>query len=70
VFYNQHGKAEQFIKEGKNAVKWTQLSCRTMRGNAVRLQLHALACKLVKIGVKIFAHARFANFPMAEVAVP
>jgi hypothetical protein len=43
VFYNQRGTAEQYIKEGKNAVKWTRLSCRTMRGNAVRLQLHALA---------------------------
>ena len=35
-----------YIKEGKNAVKWTRLSCRTMRGNAVRLQLHALAYNL------------------------
>jgi len=35
VFYNQRGTAEQYIKEGKNAVKWTRLSCRTMRGNAV-----------------------------------
>jgi len=46
VFYNQRGTAEQYIKEGKNAVKWTRLSCRTMKGNAVRLQLHALAYNL------------------------
>lgn len=46
VFYNQRGAAERYIKEGKNAVKWTRLSCRTMRGNAVRLQLHALAYNL------------------------
>jgi len=46
AFYNQHGTAEQYIKQGKNAVKWTWLSCRTMRGNAVRLQLHALAYNL------------------------
>ena len=46
VFYNQRGTAEQHIKEGKNAVKWTRLSCRTMQGNAVRLQLHALAYNL------------------------
>jgi hypothetical protein len=26
-FYNGRGTAEQWIKEGKNAVKWTQLSC-------------------------------------------
>ena len=28
------------IKEGKNAIKWTRLSCRRFRDNAVRLQLH------------------------------
>ena len=42
-FYNHRGTAEQWIKEGKNAVKWTRLSCRSMMANAVRLQLHALA---------------------------
>ena len=39
AFYNQRGKAEQYIKEGKNAIKWTRLSCRKFRDNAVRLQL-------------------------------
>ncbi len=43
AFYNQRGKAEQYIKEGKYAIKWTRLSCRKFRNNAVRLQLHALA---------------------------
>ena len=46
TFYNQRGKAEQYIKEGKNAIKWTRLSCRKFRDNAVRLQLHALAYNL------------------------
>jgi hypothetical protein len=40
TFYN--GIAEQWIKEGKGAIKWTRLSCRTFVANAVRLQLHAL----------------------------
>src|ERR1700730_3437139 len=44
--YNGRGTAEQYIKEGKNAVKWTRLSCTTFRANAVRLQLHALAYNL------------------------
>jgi hypothetical protein len=95
LFYNQRGTAEQYIKEGKNAAKWTRLSCRSMTANAVRLQLHALAYnlsnfmrtlalpdevgtwsltslreKLVKIGAKVVAHARYAVFQMAEVAVP
>ena len=46
AFYNQRGKAEQYIKEGKNAIKWTRLSCRKFRDNKVRLQLHALAYNL------------------------
>jgi len=46
LFYNQRGKAEQCIKEGKNAIKWTRLSCRKFRDNAVRPQLHALAYNL------------------------
>jgi hypothetical protein len=45
-FYNQRGTCEQWIKEGKNAVKWTRLSCCSFAANAVRLQLHALAYNL------------------------
>jgi hypothetical protein len=29
AFYNKRGTAEQWIKEGKGAIKWTGLSCRT-----------------------------------------
>ena len=46
AFYNQRGTAEQYIKEGKNAIRWTRLSCRKFRNNTVRLQLHALAYNL------------------------
>ena len=46
AFYNGRGTAEQWIREGKNAVRWTRLSCRLMQANAVRLQLHALAYNL------------------------
>jgi len=42
-FYNRRGTAEQWIKEGKNAVKWTRLSCCRFDANQVRLQLHVLA---------------------------
>ena len=45
-FYNGRGTAEQWIKEGKNALRWTRLSCHAFRHNAVRLQLHALAYNL------------------------
>jgi len=42
-FYNRRGIAEQYIKEGKYALKWTRLSCKSFAANEVRLQLHALA---------------------------
>jgi len=45
-FYNRRGTAEQWIKEGKNAVKWTRLSCCRFDANQVRLQLHVLAYNL------------------------
>jgi hypothetical protein len=45
-FYNRRGTAAQWIKEGKNAVKWTKLSCRRFKDNAARLQLFALAYNL------------------------
>ena len=46
AFYNGRGTAEQYIKEGKHALKWTRLSCMRFAANAVRLQLHALAYNL------------------------
>ncbi len=46
TFYNGRGTAEQWIKEGKYAVKWTRLSCRNFRDNQARLQLFALAYNL------------------------
>ena len=45
-FYNGRGTAEQWIKEGKNALKWTRLSCHDFADNQVRLQLFALAYNL------------------------
>ena len=44
-FHNQRGTAGQhIIKEGKQAIDWTRLSCKDMAQNEVRLQFHALAC--------------------------
>jgi Transposase DDE domain group 1 len=42
-FYNQRGTAEQWIKEGKQAVKMTRLSCHRFRSNQVRLWLSLIA---------------------------
>jgi hypothetical protein len=36
VVYNKRGTAERWIKEGKQAVKMTWLSCHRFRSNEVR----------------------------------
>jgi hypothetical protein len=45
-FYNGRGTVEQWIKEGKNALRGTRPSCRRFKGNQARLQLFALAYNL------------------------
>ncbi len=42
-FYNKRGTAEQWIKEGKQAVAMTRLSCHRFRSNEVRLWLSLIA---------------------------
>jgi hypothetical protein len=37
AFDNQRGTAEQWIKKGKGAIKWTRLPCRTFAASVVRL---------------------------------
>ena len=45
-FYNKRGTAEQWINEGKQAVKMTRLSCHHFRSNEARLWLSVLAYNL------------------------
>lgn len=45
-FHNQRGTAQQHIKEGKHAINWMRLSCKSKEQNEVRLQLHPLAYNL------------------------
>jgi hypothetical protein len=45
-FYNGRGRAEQWIKEGINALRLTRLSCHDFDDNQVRLQLFASAYNL------------------------
>ena len=44
--YNGRGTTEQWIKEGKHALRWTRLSCHRFVANRVRLQLFILAYNL------------------------
>jgi Transposase DDE domain group 1 len=46
AFYNQRGTCEQYLKEGKNAIKVDPAVMPHIAANAVRLQLHALAYNL------------------------
>jgi hypothetical protein len=48
-FYNKRGTAEQWIKEGKQAVAMTRLSCHRFRANEVRLWLSVLAYNLANL---------------------
>ena len=45
-FYNKRGTAEQWIKEDKQEVKMTRLSCHKFRSNEVRLWLTIIAYNL------------------------
>jgi len=45
-FCNKRGTAEQWIKQGKQAVKMTRLSCHRFRSNEVRLWLSVIAYNL------------------------
>ena len=45
-FYNKRETAEQWIKESKQAVKMTRLSCHRLRANEVRLWLSVIAYNL------------------------
>jgi Transposase DDE domain group 1 len=45
-FYNKRGTAEQWIKEGKQAVAMMRLSCHRFRANEVRLWLSLIAYNL------------------------
>jgi hypothetical protein len=56
-FYNKRGTAEQWIKEGKQAVKMTRLSCHRFRSNEVRLWLSVMAYNLGNLWRRLVATA-------------
>jgi hypothetical protein len=66
-FYNGRGTAEQWIKEGKLALRWTRLSCRAFRENAVRLQLFALACNLANFLRSLALSSEVAHWRLATL---
>jgi len=66
-FYNQRGKAEQWIKEVKQAVKMTRLSCHRFRGNEVRLWLCILAYNLGNLWRKLALPAGISDWSLMSL---
>jgi hypothetical protein len=43
AFYNKRGTCEQWIKQGKGAIKWTRLSCCSFAANSRRYVIFQMA---------------------------
>ncbi len=66
-FYNKRGTAEQWIKEGKQAVKMTRLSCHRFRSNQVRLALSLLAYNLGNLWRRLALPRRIENWSLTSL---
>ena len=66
-FYNKRGSAEQWIKEGKQAVKMTRLSCHRFRSNQVRLALSLLAYNLDNLWRRLALPKRIENWSLTSL---
>ena len=66
-FYNKRGTAEQWIKEGKQAVKMTRLSCHRFRSNEVRLWLSVLAYNLGNLWRRLVLPKRIDNWSLTSL---
>ena len=66
-FYNKRGTAEQWIKEGKQAVKMTRLSCHRFRSNEVRLWLTIIAYNLGNLWRHLALPQRIGNWSLTSL---
>jgi len=66
-FYNKRGTAEQWIKEGKQAVKMTRLSCHRFRSNEVRLWLGIIAYNLGNLWRRLVLPQRIGNWSLTSL---
>ena len=66
-FYNKRGTAEQWIKEGKQAVKMTRLSCHRFRSNEVRLWLTIIAYSLGNLWRRLVLPQRIGNWSLTSL---
>jgi Transposase DDE domain group 1 len=66
ALYNKRGTAEQWIKEGKQAVKLTRLSCHRFRSNQVRLALSLLPYNLGNLWRRLALPQRIENWSLTS----
>ena len=66
-FYNKRGTAEQWIKEGKQAVKMTRLSCHRFRSNEVRLWLSLIAYNLGNLWRRLALPKKIENWSLTSL---
>jgi len=66
-FYNKRGTAEQWIKEGKQAVKMTRLSCHRFRSNEVRLWLSLIAYNLGNLCRRLVRPVKIDNWSLTSL---
>ncbi len=66
-FYNKRGTAEQWIKEGKQAVKMTRLSCHRFRSNDVRTWLSVMASNLRSLWRRLVLPQRIGNWSLTSL---
>ena len=66
-FYNKRGTAEQWIKEGKQAVKMTRLSCHRFRANEVRLYLSVIAYDLGNLWRRLVLPLRVGKWSLTSL---
>ena len=66
-FYNKRGTAQQWIKEGKQAVKMTRLSCHRFRSNEVRLWLSVIAYNLGNLWRRLALPSRIDNWSLTSL---
>jgi hypothetical protein len=66
-FCNKRGTAEQWIREGKQAVKMTRPSCHRFRSNEVRLWLTIIAYTLGNLWRRLVLPWRIGNWSLTSL---
>jgi Transposase DDE domain group 1 len=66
-FYNKRGTAEQWIKEGNQAVKMTRVSCHRFRSNEMRLWLSLIAYDLGNLWRRLVLPKKIENWSLTSL---